>query len=44
MLASPLVLASELDILQYVQYVNTDVIIVKFANDVPSLKSHLLHA
>jgi len=41
MLASPLVLASERDILQYM---NTDVIIVKLANDVPSLKSHVLYA
>jgi len=39
MLASPLVLASERDTLQYMK---TDVIIDKLANDVPSLKSHLL--
>ena len=39
MLASLLVLASERDILQYMK---TDMIIDKLANDVPSLKAHLL--
>ena len=41
MLASLLVLASERDILQYMK---TDMIVDKLANDVPSLKAHLLYA
>ena len=40
MLASLLVLASERDILQYMK---TDDIIDRLANDVPSLKAHLLY-